>query len=80
MQTIKTLEPWRDGASALPRLSRDGRWIVYSAVEREGSTERAIHVVDAENGAERRIRMVQGSSSSPVWAPDGSHATSRTEA
>lgn len=73
MQTIKTLEPWRDGASALPRLSRDGRWIAYSAVEGQGSTERAIHVVDAETGAERRIGIVQGSSSSPVWSPDGSH-------
>jgi Tol biopolymer transport system component len=73
MQTIKTLEPWRDGASALPRLSRDGRWIVYSAVEREGSTERVIHVVDAETGAERAIRPVRGSSSAPVWSPDNSH-------
>jgi Tol biopolymer transport system component len=73
MQTIKTLEPWRDGASALPRLSRDGRWIAYSAVEREGSSDRAIHVVDAESGAERRIGTVTGSSSSPVWSSDGSH-------
>jgi Tol biopolymer transport system component len=73
MQTFKTLEPWRDGSGALPRLSRDGRWIAYSAVERQGSSERAIHVVDAESGAERRIAMVQGSSSSPVWSPDGSH-------
>lgn len=73
MQTIKTLEPWRDGGLALPRLSRDGRWIAYSAVKRQGSSERAIHVVDAESGAERRIAMVQGSSSSPVWSPDGSH-------
>lgn len=73
MQTIKTLEPWRDGASALPRLSRDGRWIAYSAVQGQGSRERAIHVVDAETGAERRIGIVRGSSSSPVWSPDGSH-------
>ena len=73
LQTIKTLEPWRDGGSALPRLSRDGRWIAYSAVERQGSSERAIHVVDAESGADRKIGIVQGSSSSPVWSPDGSH-------
>jgi Tol biopolymer transport system component len=73
MQTIKTLEPWRDGAGALPRLSRDGRWIAYSAAERQGSSERAIHVVDAESGAERRIGIVPGSSSSPVWSPDSSH-------
>lgn len=73
IETIKILEPWRDGASALPRLSRDGRWIAYSAVESQSSTERAIHVVDAETGAERRIGIVRGSSSSPVWSPDGSH-------
>jgi Tol biopolymer transport system component len=73
MQTIKMIEPWRDGGSALPRLSRDGRWIAYSVVEQQGSSERAIHVVDAESGAERRVAMVQGSSSSPVWSPDGSH-------
>lgn len=73
MQTIKTLEPWRDGGGALPRLSRDGRWIAYSAVQGQGSPERAIHVVDAETGAERRIGIVRESSSSPVWSPDGSH-------
>ncbi|HEX6941328.1 MAG TPA: hypothetical protein VF128_00295, partial [Gemmatimonadaceae bacterium] len=73
MQTVKTLEPWRDGSGALPRLSRDGRWIAYSAIERQGAPERAIHVVDAETGAERRIGVVQGSSASPVWSPDGSH-------
>lgn len=73
LQTIKTLEPWRDGGSALPRLSRDGRWIAYSAAQREGSSERTIYVIDSESGADRGIDRVQGSSSSPVWSPDGSH-------
>jgi len=73
MQTIKTLEPWRDGGFALPRLSRDGRWIAYSTVERRGSSERGLHVVDSQSGAERPIQHVPGSSASPVWTPDGSH-------
>lgn len=72
MQTIKTLEPWRDGGASLPRLSRDGRWIAYSTIEREGSNERGLHVIDAQSGAERQLGRVPGSSSSPVWSPDGS--------
>jgi hypothetical protein len=72
MRTIKTLEPWRDGGSALPRLSRDGRSIAYSAVARQGSLDRAIYVMDAESGAERLVAPMTGSSASPVWSPDGS--------
>ena len=75
-RTIKTLEPWRDGAMASPRLSRNGRWIAYSAVVQQGSDERAIYVVDAENGAERPIAKAPGSSSSPVWSPDGAYVIS----
>jgi len=71
--TIKTLEPWRDGGMALPRLSRDGRRIAYSAVARQGSSERAIYIIDAESGADRPIVSAQGSSSSPVWSPDDRH-------
>ncbi len=73
LRTIKTLDPWRGGGGALPRLSPDGRWIAYSVAQRQDSSERAIYVVDAETGADRTIGRVQGSSRSPVWSPDGRH-------
>lgn len=73
MRTIKQLEPWRRGGSALPRLSRDGKWIAFSAVSREGSTDRHIYVTDANGQTERAVATVAGSNTNPVWTPDGSH-------
>ena len=73
MQTIKTLEPWRDVVFALPRLSRDGRWIAYSTVERQGSSGRGLHVIHRRAAPSDRLEDVRGSSASPVWSPDGSH-------
>lgn len=77
IRTIKTLEPWRGGVDALPRLSPDGRWITYSAVPREGSTDRYIYVMDANGRFDRAVATMAGASTSPVWTPDSSRIVFR---
>ena len=72
-RTIKTLEPWRRGASSRLRLSPDGTAIAYAAVPQQGSTESHIYVIDADGANERSVMGVPGSSSLPVWTPDGRH-------
>ncbi len=54
IRTVKTLEPWREplrefpaGESSGPRLSPDGGSIAYSAMAREGSSNRYVYVIDA---------------------------------
>ena len=73
IRKFKTLEAWRDGGSALPKLSPDGRWIAYSAIAREGSTDRHIFVIDSDGQSERTVATLPGSSSFPLWSPDSSH-------
>lgn len=73
IRTIKVLEPWRSGGSALPRLSRDGKWIAYSAVARETSADRYIYVMDADGHSERVVATMAGSNTSPAWTPDAAH-------
>ncbi len=73
VRTIKVFEPWRDGGSALPQLSRDGQFIAYSAVEREGSTDRHVYVIDAQGLSERPVATLSGANTSPVWTPDSAH-------
>lgn len=73
-RTIKTLEPWRNGASlARPRLSPDGVWIAYAAVAREGSTDTHVYVMDANGQNERVVASIPGLNTWPIWAPDGAH-------
>jgi hypothetical protein len=77
VRTIKTLEPWRGGNDAYPRLSPDGRWIAYSAVAREGATERHIYLMDAEGRSARALAALPGSCTSPVWTADSGNVVFR---
>ena len=80
IRPIKDLEPWRDIGGAGGNfgfngvsLSPDGRTVAYSARVREGSTERAIHAVDARGERDSVIVSVAGTNTQPIWTPDGTH-------
>lgn len=73
METIREFQPWRRLWADHPRLSRDGRWITYSAVARRDSDERHIFVLDAQRRSERAVVTLPGSSRFPVWSADGEY-------
>lgn len=77
VRTIKTLEPWRGGNGADPRLSPDGQWIAFSAFAKDGSTERHIYLMDAEGRSERALATMAGASTWPVWTSDSDHVVFR---
>ena len=71
MRVIKTLEPWQLGIGF--QVSPDGRFIAYSAVAREGSSDQHIYVVDANGQSETDVVKIAGANTQPMWAPEGSH-------
>ena len=79
IRTVKTLEPWRNIfanfrlGSFGPRLSPDGSAIAYSALTREGSSDRYVYVIDANGQNERTVGAIAGSNTQPVWTPDSAH-------
>ena len=73
IETIREFEPWRWLWADHPRLSRDGRWITYSAVARMDSDERHIFVLDTQTRSERAVVTLPGSNRSPVWSADGEY-------
>jgi Tol biopolymer transport system component len=73
LRTIKTLDPWRNGATlARPRLSPDGRWVAYAAISRQGAGDSRLYVVSADGADEREIAAVSGTNTTPVWTADSS--------
>jgi Tol biopolymer transport system component len=79
---LKSLE-WRfDLTSGRPRISPDGRYIVYSARAINPSkfppaptdpTDSHIYVLAADGSGETEIVKTAGMNGSPVWTPDGKH-------
>ncbi|MDX2178660.1 MAG: cytochrome c peroxidase [Bryobacteraceae bacterium] len=52
-------------------LSPDGRTIVYDNFAKEGAYARAIYLLDADGGRERRWLDAPDSYLFPIWTPDG---------
>ena len=62
------------GMYLVPRLSPDGGQIAYAAIDAQ-SGQRNIWVGDLKRGTRTRLTLGTGSSSDPIWTPDGQGIT-----
>jgi Tol biopolymer transport system component len=79
VKVLKSLE-WR--ASGRPRISPDGRYIVYSARAVNPTklppaptdpTDSHVYILAADGSSESEIVKTAGINGNPVWTPDGKH-------
>jgi Tol biopolymer transport system component len=71
---IVSFEPWRMPAGLHEvSLSPKGDRIAFSAPARMGSADRHISIVGADGQGETAVVKIAGSSTQPIWTPDGSH-------
>ncbi len=62
------------GMYLVPRLSPDGGHIAYAAIDPQ-SGQRNIWIGDLKRGTRTRLTLGTGSSSDPIWTPDGQGIT-----
>ena len=63
--------PLVSGPVATPRVSPDGRRLLYSRVPNVGNEGGEIFVFDLERKTDTRLTFTGDSALSPVWSPDG---------
>jgi len=68
-RVLRSLDWRRPGA---PSLSPNGRWIAYSALERQDSENSHIYLLAADGSSEKELIGGSGVNEAPVWTPDGS--------
>jgi serine/threonine-protein kinase len=52
-------------------LSPDGRYVVFDDLERAGSSDRDLYMVDAHTGDQWPLETSPGHDAAPFWTPDG---------
>ncbi len=67
LKTLRSLE-WRSPLTV--KLSPDGRYIAYDALERKDSSDRGIFVLAADGRSEQQAVKWPGFNANPVWTPD----------
>ncbi len=80
VQALQPLE-WRVKFGSRPRLSPDGKYIAYSALERSASSSQALEAssapspiyILAADGSTETVLTKTGINEAPVWTPDGNH-------
>jgi Tol biopolymer transport system component len=71
---VTVLKPLERGLPSGPKLSPDGRYIVYStATVRPAQPNEHIYVLAADGSSETEIVKTTGRNRNPVWTPDGKH-------
>jgi serine/threonine-protein kinase len=62
------------GTYLVPRLSREGARVAYAAID-EQSGQRDVWIGDLRRGTRTRLTLAKGTSTDPIWTPDGQGVT-----
>jgi len=75
LRSVRTFEPWQGPVDNEDeaRVSPDGRFIIFAAAPRSGSSDRFVYVMDAEGRTLEPVVTTAGLRRFPTWAPDGKH-------
>jgi Tol biopolymer transport system component len=81
IRPLRSLE-WRAKEFSRPRVSPDGKYIAYSALERSAASRSAlnvstepshIYIVAADGANSETVVTESGVNAAPIWTPDGTH-------